>query len=199
MVVPTMLARVVDHLTASEIGNSSGGAGIPSLRTISYGGRAHARPAVLRRAMELFPDVGFVNAYGLTETSSTIALLDPEDHRAAFSSERPGRPRPSAVGRSPPPGRRARSPRRRRSGPRSWPAWTPLPARGSRSPANTPTARPSMTTAGSPPVTAAGWTRTGTSSSRDEPTTPSSVAERTSRRRRSRRSSCPARAWRTPS
>jgi acyl-CoA synthetase (AMP-forming)/AMP-acid ligase II len=99
MVVPTMLARVVDHLTASEIGNSSGGAGIPSLRTISYGG-APMPAGVLRRAMELLPDVGFVNAYGLTETSSTIALLDPEDHRAAFSSEDPAvRDRLQSVGR----------------------------------------------------------------------------------------------------
>ncbi len=39
--------------------------------------------------MALLPDVGFVNAYGLTETSSTIALLGPDDHRAAFSSDDP--------------------------------------------------------------------------------------------------------------
>ena len=61
-------------------------AGTPSLRTISYGG-APMPVGVLRRAMGLFPEVGFVNAYGLTETSSTIALLDPDDHRAAFSSD----------------------------------------------------------------------------------------------------------------
>ena len=35
------------------------------------------------------PEVGFVNAYGLTETSSTIAVLGPEDHRAAHGH--PGR------------------------------------------------------------------------------------------------------------
>jgi acyl-CoA synthetase (AMP-forming)/AMP-acid ligase II len=29
--------------------------------------------------------VSFVNAYGLTETSSTVALLGPEEHRAAFA------------------------------------------------------------------------------------------------------------------
>ena len=34
-------------------------------------------------ALELLRHVGFVNAYGLTETSSTIALLGPEEHRAA--------------------------------------------------------------------------------------------------------------------
>ena len=41
-----------------------------------------ARPLV-RKALDLLPEVGFVNAYGLTETSSTIAVLTPEDHRAA--------------------------------------------------------------------------------------------------------------------
>jgi acyl-CoA synthetase (AMP-forming)/AMP-acid ligase II len=43
--------------------------------------------AVIERAMTLLPDVGFVNAYGLTETSSTIAVLGPDDHRAAFASD----------------------------------------------------------------------------------------------------------------
>jgi acyl-CoA synthetase (AMP-forming)/AMP-acid ligase II len=36
--------------------------------------------------MRLFPDTDFTNAYGLTETSSTIALLGPEDHRQAMGS-----------------------------------------------------------------------------------------------------------------
>jgi acyl-CoA synthetase (AMP-forming)/AMP-acid ligase II len=50
--------------------------------------------------MRLLPDVGFVNAYGLTETSSTIALLDHEDHRAAFASSDPAvRARLGSVGR----------------------------------------------------------------------------------------------------
>jgi long-chain acyl-CoA synthetase len=35
------------------------------------------------------PHVGFVNAYGLTETSSTIAVLTPEDHRAAHGADDP--------------------------------------------------------------------------------------------------------------
>ena len=33
--------------------------------------------------------MGFVNAYGLTETSSTIAVLTPDDHRAALSASDP--------------------------------------------------------------------------------------------------------------
>jgi long-chain acyl-CoA synthetase len=61
---------------------------VPTLRSISYGGARMAAP-VLERALELFPDVGFVNAYGLTETSSTIAVLGPDDHRLALSSDDP--------------------------------------------------------------------------------------------------------------
>jgi acyl-CoA synthetase (AMP-forming)/AMP-acid ligase II len=56
--------------------------------------------AVIGRAMALLPGVGFVNAYGLTETSSTIALLGPDDHRAAFASDDPAvRARLGSVGR----------------------------------------------------------------------------------------------------
>jgi acyl-CoA synthetase (AMP-forming)/AMP-acid ligase II len=93
MVIPTMLARVVAHL------QGAGDAGTPSLNALSYGGARMPTP-VLRRAMELFPTTGFVNAYGLTETSSTIALLGPDDHRAAFTSEDPAvRARLGSVGR----------------------------------------------------------------------------------------------------
>lgn len=56
--------------------------------------------AVLERGLELFPTTGFVNAYGLTETSSTIALLGPEDHRNAIASADPAiRARLSSAGR----------------------------------------------------------------------------------------------------
>jgi acyl-CoA synthetase (AMP-forming)/AMP-acid ligase II len=79
MVVPTMLARVVDLLDGQQ-------ADAPALRLVSYGGARMPRP-VLERALRAFPDAGFCNAYGLTETSSTIALLGPEDHRDAFGSD----------------------------------------------------------------------------------------------------------------
>ena len=82
MVIPTMLARVVTHLEGADEAET------PSLTSLSYGGARMPTP-VLRRAMELFPTTGFVNAYGLTETSSTIALLGPDDHRAAFTSADP--------------------------------------------------------------------------------------------------------------
>ncbi|HMD23706.1 MAG TPA: fatty acid--CoA ligase family protein [Streptosporangiaceae bacterium] len=45
---------------------------------------------MLVEALRLFPDVDFTNAYGLTETSSTIALLSPQDHREALNSDDPG-------------------------------------------------------------------------------------------------------------
>jgi acyl-CoA synthetase (AMP-forming)/AMP-acid ligase II len=92
-VVPTMLARIVDALEA-------GGGGLPSLRALSYGGGKMPLP-VIERAMRLLPGVDFTNAYGLTETSSTISLLGPEDHRAAAANADPGlRRRLASVGRA---------------------------------------------------------------------------------------------------
>ncbi len=44
---------------------------------------------VIEKALNLFPATNFVNAYGLTETSSTISVLGPEDHRVAFESSDP--------------------------------------------------------------------------------------------------------------
>ena len=79
MVVPTMLARVVDELNGEVLATST-------LRTLSYGG-AKISEKVIRAALEAFPTTGFVNAYGLTETASTIAVLGPDDHRAALVSE----------------------------------------------------------------------------------------------------------------
>ena len=82
MVIPTMLSRIVDALDGEQSAQT------PSLRALSYGGSRMPLP-VLERALSLFPETGFVNAYGLTETSSTIALLGPDDHRDAFSSSDP--------------------------------------------------------------------------------------------------------------
>ncbi len=77
-VVPTMLDRIVTALEAESTT-------LPTLRTLAYGGSKVALPLV-RRALSLLPDVGFVNAYGLTETSSTIAVLTPDDHRLALAA-----------------------------------------------------------------------------------------------------------------
>lgn len=90
MVVPTMLGRILDELDDP---------GLPELRMLSYGGGPMPLP-VIRRALAAFPGVGFVNAYGLTETSSTIAVLGPEDHREALASSDPlVRARLGSVGR----------------------------------------------------------------------------------------------------
>ena len=92
-----MLARIVDALGDAD------SAGLPHLRAISYGGGKMPQ-SVIEKAMKLFPDTDFANAYGLTETSSTISILGPEEHRAAAASDDPkirrrlvslGRPLPS--------------------------------------------------------------------------------------------------------
>lgn len=77
-VVPTMLDRIITALENDPVA-------LPSLRTLAYGGSKVPLP-LIRTALELLPDVGFVNAYGLTETSSTIAVLAPDDHRDALHS-----------------------------------------------------------------------------------------------------------------
>ncbi|WP_345791999.1 class I adenylate-forming enzyme family protein [Thauera sp. JM12B12] len=93
-VVPTMLARVIEY-----IDTSGGDAALPSLRALAYGGGKMPAP-VIERAMQLWPGVDFTNAYGLTETSSTIALLDPDGHREGFFSVDPEvRKRLHSVGR----------------------------------------------------------------------------------------------------
>jgi fatty-acyl-CoA synthase len=81
MVVPTMLNRILDVVDAD-------GLGLPSMRSLAYGGGPMPRP-VVERALATLPDIDLVNAYGLTETSSTIAVLGPDDHRSAFASTDP--------------------------------------------------------------------------------------------------------------
>ena len=88
-----MLARVIEALSDAE------SADLPSLRALSYGGGKMPQ-SVIERAMKLFPDTDFTNAYGLTETSSTISLLGPDEHRAAARSDDPKiRRRLTSVGR----------------------------------------------------------------------------------------------------
>lgn len=92
MVVPTMLNRILDVVDADH-------GGLPSMRHIAYGGGPMPRQ-VVERALGLLDSLQLVNAYGLTETSSTISILGPKDHREAFASEDPAvRQRLSSVGR----------------------------------------------------------------------------------------------------
>lgn len=82
-VVPTMLTRIIAHI--DETGEQPE---LSALRALAFGGGKMPLP-VVERALTLFPTVAFTNAYGLTETSSTIALLGPDDHREAHNHPDP--------------------------------------------------------------------------------------------------------------
>lgn len=72
MMVPTMLKQLLDHPDFKKHDLSS-------LRVITYGAAPMPLP-VIRKALEEFPGVSFINAFGQTETASTITALGPEDH-----------------------------------------------------------------------------------------------------------------------
>lgn len=92
-VVPTMLSRIIEALGKGDIPAPQ------TLRSIAYGG-GKMPLELIQRALDLFPATGFTNAYGLTETSSTIALLGPDEHRAAHASgDAAVRARLASVGR----------------------------------------------------------------------------------------------------
>jgi fatty-acyl-CoA synthase len=92
MVVPTMLGRILAAVEDS-------GVEPPALRHLSYGG-GRMPLELVERTLRDMPHVDLVNAYGLTETSSTIAMLTPDDHRQAFASSDPlVRARLASVGR----------------------------------------------------------------------------------------------------
>ncbi|HCG90527.1 MAG TPA: hypothetical protein DEZ08_01630 [Dehalococcoidia bacterium] len=72
MLVPTMMKQLID----SPNFNFSN---LASLKVITYG--ASQMPLnVITKALKLFPGVQFINAFGQTETASTITMLSPEDH-----------------------------------------------------------------------------------------------------------------------
>ena len=72
MVVPTMLKQLMDDPRFHDFDLSS-------LNVITYGA-APMPLEVIRKAIEEFPGVRFINAFGQTETASTITMLPPEDH-----------------------------------------------------------------------------------------------------------------------
>jgi acyl-CoA synthetase (AMP-forming)/AMP-acid ligase II len=79
-VVPTMMKQLLDEPSFKDTDFSS-------LTNMAYGG-APMPIQVIRRAIEAFPkSVGFVNAYGQTETTSSLTLLGPDDHRIEGSPE----------------------------------------------------------------------------------------------------------------
>lgn len=71
--VPTMLLAVLDHPRFGEHD-------LTSVERIYYGA-APMPPALMDRAIAAMPRVGFVQGYGMTETSGSISLLKPADHR----------------------------------------------------------------------------------------------------------------------
>jgi acyl-CoA synthetase (AMP-forming)/AMP-acid ligase II len=74
VVVPTMMKQLLDEPAFATTDLSS-------LTNLVYGGAAMPIQ-VIRRAIDAFPKtVGFVNAYGQTETTSSLTVLGPEDHR----------------------------------------------------------------------------------------------------------------------
>ena len=72
MLVPTMLKHVMEHPKFAEYDLSS-------LDVITYGA-APMPMEVIRDAIAKFPGARFINAFGQTETASTITMLPPEDH-----------------------------------------------------------------------------------------------------------------------
>jgi len=72
MVVPTMLKQLMEH-------PKFGYYDLSSLKVITYGA-APMPLAVIKNAVKAFPGVSFIQAFGQTETASTITALGPEDH-----------------------------------------------------------------------------------------------------------------------
>ena len=79
MLVPTMLKHVMDHPRFEEFDLSS-------LEVMTYGA-APMPMEVIREAIRRFPGARFINAFGQTETASTITMLPPEDHVLEGSPE----------------------------------------------------------------------------------------------------------------
>ena len=73
LLVPTMIQLTVDHPEAGQYDLSS-------LQVLTYGGSV-INAAVLQRAMQRFPNAGFIQAYGMTELSPCATYLTPRDHR----------------------------------------------------------------------------------------------------------------------
>lgn len=72
--VPTMLKRVLDHPAFA-------GTDLSSLQVLSYGAAPMPLSVIRRAIAALPPSVQFVNAFGQTETASTVTMLGPDDHR----------------------------------------------------------------------------------------------------------------------
>ena len=79
VMVPTMLKMLMDHPGFQDHDLSS-------LNIITYGA-APMPLEVIKRAIQEFPGMYFINAFGQTETAATITMLPPEDHILEGSEE----------------------------------------------------------------------------------------------------------------
>ena len=70
MMVPTMLKQILDH-------PSFGQHDLSSLKVITYGA-APMPIEVISRALDVLPNVQFINAFGQTETAATITASKPK-------------------------------------------------------------------------------------------------------------------------
>ena len=79
MMVPTMLKQLIDNPDFAKFDLSS-------LKVVTYGAAPMPLP-VIKKALEVFPGVSFINAFGQTETASTITTLGPADHEMTGTPE----------------------------------------------------------------------------------------------------------------
>ncbi|MCS6800635.1 MAG: long-chain-fatty-acid--CoA ligase [Chloroflexota bacterium] len=78
--VPTMMKRIIDDPDFDKYDLSS-------LQFISYGAAPMPVPVILKAIAKFPKHVGFMNAFGQTETTSTVTILGPEDHRLEGTPE----------------------------------------------------------------------------------------------------------------
>ena len=89
-VVPTMLKRIMEHPDFDK-------RDLSSLQLITYGA-APMPYEVVRKAVEVFK-CGLMNAYGQTESTSTMTYLGPEDHQIEGTEKEKKLQRLRSVGR----------------------------------------------------------------------------------------------------
>jgi acyl-CoA synthetase (AMP-forming)/AMP-acid ligase II len=83
LLVPTMIQLLVDHpdIAAHDLS---------SMRVVVYGASPISE-ALLDRAMKVFPQADFVQAYGMTELAPVATMLTPADHREGTRLRSAGR------------------------------------------------------------------------------------------------------------
>ena len=80
IMVPAMIMALFQHVPDIEAYDFS------SVELIFYGA-SPISPPLLKRAMQIFSNASFAQAYGMTETLGTVVALMPEDHLRALNGE----------------------------------------------------------------------------------------------------------------